>query len=74
MPCNACQDPARCDAAGLCQEYRGEMPRAPVLSDAQIDAMWLLRSNIHGGELMPQLRDFARAVMGAAGVKEVPRD
>lgn len=34
-----------------------------MLTDEQIDALWIMRSQTHGGELMPQLRDFARAVL-----------
>jgi hypothetical protein len=32
------------------------------MNDQQIDDLWLHRPSIHNGELMPQLRDFARAV------------
>lgn len=36
-----------------------------VLSNEQIDDLWLYRKNIHGGRLTPQLHDFARAVESA---------
>lgn len=42
-----------------------------TLTDAQIDSIWLYRSSIHNGELMPQLRDFARAVLAAGGMTPV---
>lgn len=37
-----------------------------MLTNDQIDDLWLYRSSIHDGELMPQLRDFARAIEKAA--------
>ena len=36
------------------------------MTDEQIDALWLYRKDLHGGELMPQLRDFARALLSAS--------
>lgn len=32
------------------------------MTNDQIDGLWLHRPSIHDGELMPQLRDFARAI------------
>jgi hypothetical protein len=34
-----------------------------ALTDEHIDALWVMRGDIHNGELMPQLRDFARAIL-----------
>ena len=44
-------------------------PAVPEPTDEQIENLWLYRKNIHGGELMPQLQDFARAVLALNGVK-----
>jgi hypothetical protein len=38
------------------------------LTDYEIERFWLLRSELHDGELMPQLRDFARAIERAHGI------
>jgi hypothetical protein len=35
------------------------------MTDYEIDNLWMHRTNIHDGDLMPQLRDFARAVLQA---------
>lgn len=35
----------------------------------RFDDLWLYRKNLHNGELMPQLRDFARAVLAAASAR-----
>lgn len=40
------------------------------MTDYEIDSLWMRRTNIHNGELMPQLRDFARAVIKEAVAKE----
>jgi hypothetical protein len=37
-----------------------------MMTDEQIDTFWLYRKNLHDGELMPQLRDFARALLSAS--------
>ena len=39
-----------------------------LLTDYEIDRFWLMRSDLHNGELMPQLRDFARAIERAHGI------
>jgi hypothetical protein len=39
------------------------------MTDEQIDDLWIRRKDIHNGELMPQLRDFARAVLAASQPK-----
>lgn len=36
------------------------------MTDYEIDNLWMHRTDIHNGELMPQLRDFARAAIKAA--------
>jgi hypothetical protein len=36
------------------------------LTTDQIDNFWIYRVHIHDGELMPQLRDFARQIEKAA--------
>lgn len=43
------------------------------MTDYEIDSLWMRRTNIHNGELMPQLRDFARAVIKEAVAKERER-
>lgn len=40
-------------------------PAAEPLTDYTIDRLWLFRKDLHDGELMPQLRDFARAIIAA---------
>lgn len=40
------------------------------MTDYEIDSLWMRRTNIHNGELMPQLRDFARAVIKESVAKE----
>jgi hypothetical protein len=45
-----------------------------TLTDDEIDSLWLYRSNVHNGELMPQLRDFARALLAAAKPISVDED
>ena len=37
-----------------------------VLTDDQIHNLWIMRKDLHGGDLMAQLEDFARAVLEAA--------
>lgn len=42
-------------------------PPQPVpLTDEQIESLWLHRLDIHDGQLMPQLRDLARAAIAKA--------
>lgn len=41
------------------------------MTDEQIDALWLYRANLHDGQIMPQLRDFAHAILAAAQVPPV---
>ncbi|MBB5411891.1 hypothetical protein HDG34_005857 [Paraburkholderia sp. HC6.4b] len=49
--------------------YADPLPRASeqgadeALTDSEIDDLWIRRPTIHNGELMPQLRDFARAIL-----------
>lgn len=33
-----------------------------MLTDGEIDNLWIMRREIHNGDLMLQLRDFARAI------------
>lgn len=42
------------------------------LSDEQIKDKWILRGNIHDGDLMLQLIDFARAIESAALAEVAP--
>ena len=42
------------------------------LTDYEIDRFWMNRPNLHDGELLPQLRDFARAIERAHGIVEAP--
>ena len=42
------------------------------LTDYEIDRFWMNRPNLHDGELLPQLHDFARAVERAHGIGEAP--
>jgi anti-sigma factor RsiW len=44
-----------------------EKQRRP-LKTHEIERLWLMRTELHGGELMPQLRDFARAIERAHGI------
>lgn len=44
---------------------KSEAGDASQLTDEQIDHLWLTRHSLHGGDLMLQLRDFARAVESA---------
>jgi Lar family restriction alleviation protein len=50
---------------------RTQAPTNWSVTDDQLDALWLYRKNIHNGELMPQLRDFARAVLAASSTEPV---
>lgn len=43
------------------------------LSDEEIAEFWLHRKNIHGGDLMLQLRDYARAIERAATIAAMRR-
>jgi hypothetical protein len=43
-----------------------------VLSDDKICNLWLCRKNIHNGDLMLQLHDFARAIEAAVLASIVP--
>lgn len=40
------------------------------MTDYEIDNLWMHRTDIHNGELMPQLRDFARAAIKDAVAAE----
>lgn len=40
------------------------------MTDEEIDMLWICRPSIHNGDLMPQLRDFARAVLKASADHE----
>lgn len=42
------------------------------LTDDQIRDLWLSRPNLHGGDLMLQLRDFARSIEDAPPPAVVP--
>jgi hypothetical protein len=42
--------------------------RQRPLTEYEVDRLWLQRLDLHDGELMPQLRDFARAVETAHGI------
>lgn len=37
------------------------------MTDEEIDMLWICRPSIHNGDLMLQLRDFARAVLAEDG-------
>jgi len=43
-----------------------EQPEARELTDDELRNLWINRPSIHNGELVPQLYDFARAVLAAA--------
>lgn len=43
------------------------------MTDEQIDALWLNRASIHGGDLTLQLRDFARAILAAPAAYDGPK-
>lgn len=43
------------------------MNRTPLTAE-QIQNLWLYRKNLHGGDLMAQLQDFARAVEATHGI------
>lgn len=44
-----------------------EQRRRP-LTEYEVDRLWLQRVDLHDGALMPQLRDFARAIQRAIGI------
>jgi hypothetical protein len=44
------------------------------MTDEQIDDLWIHRPSIHDGQLMPQLRDFARAILAASTSANVAQD
>ena len=52
----------------LASTLEARAKKAKPLSDGQIADLWLYRRNIHDGDLMLQMRDFARAVEAAHGV------
>jgi hypothetical protein len=43
-----------------------KQPEARELTDDELRNLWINRPSIHNGELVPQLYDFARAVLAAA--------
>ena len=45
---------------------REPQPEARELTDDELRNLWINRPSIHNGELVPQLYDFARAVLAAA--------
>lgn len=47
--------------------FAGMFPEPRVPTDDALNNLWLTRTNLHGGDLLPQLRDFAHAVLALKG-------
>lgn len=55
--------------AGITWERaRAALAAREPLTDAEIDHLWLTRHDLHGGDLMLQLRDYTRAVEYRLGI------
>lgn len=60
------------------EDARQMVGAAPVQAqdsdlDDLIERLWLYRANTYGGELMPQLQDFARALLAAQPASDARR-
>ena len=60
--------PFRALPPGTHQLYTAPVDDRRPLSDYEIDRFWMNRLDLHDGELLPQLRDFARAIERAHGI------
>ena len=52
----------------LASTLESRAKKAEPLSDDKIADLWLYRRSIHDGDLILQLRDFARAIEAAHGI------
>lgn len=69
--CAECNKPQRINVGsdGLSDQDRKDMDAdrsAWSRENDQFDSLWCYRKDLHNGELLPQLRDFARAVLAAS--------
>ena len=80
--CEACFTPDVCQLRGKCDHYAASQLRVTKqahppqqrtpLTDYEIDRFWMNRPDLHDGELLPQLRDFAHAIERAHGITGEP--
>lgn len=61
-------EPFRALPPGTHQLYTEPADDRKPLWDYEIDRLWMQRVDLHDGHLLPQLRDFARAIERAHGI------